>query len=415
MTKILIVAWREFIETVRTRMFIVSTVFMPTLILGGVYATESLSKIGQSDALPLRKLGIVGLSGNAYDAFVAAVVEHNAAFPQRPFETLRFEADADPAVLAEQVRRGELYAFLVFPADPGAPDAAVTIGRKDNSPSAGAKLQEFVQRAVLVARCGAVRPALDPGLVAALNARPRVNEIDVQTGVEASGGRVAQLVTPFVFMFMLFMGTFGISSGLLTSVIEEKSSRIMEVLLSAVSPTQLMSGKILGMVLVGVLMLAIWGTVGYTTAQARQMSYLVTGLRLFYAVLYFVPGFLLMSSLLAAIGSACNDLKEAQSLSFPISAVTIVPMILWFQITEQPNSALAVALSFVPLITPFVMILRVCADPGIAIWQIVATLVVLWASVFATMWAAGKVFRVGVLMYGKAPSFRELARWLRYA
>jgi ABC-2 type transport system permease protein len=414
-TKILIVAWREFIETVRTKMFIVSTIFMPTLILGGVYATESLAKIGQSDALPVRKLAVVDPSQAGFEAFAAAMAEYNAQFPQRPFEADLVNSSGDRTELAEQVRRGLLYAFIVFPPDPAALDASVTIGRKDNSPSAGAKLQEFVQRAVLAARCRKAAPPLEPAFVEQLNARPRVNEIDVQTGVESSGGRVAQLVTPFVFMFMLFMGTFGISSGLLTSVIEEKSSRIMEVLLSAVSPTQLMSGKILGMVLVGVLMLTVWGTVGYTTAQAKQMSYLVTGLRLFYAVLYFIPGFLLMSSLLAAIGSACNDLKEAQSLSFPISAVTIVPMILWFQITEQPNSALAVTLSFVPLITPFIMILRVCADPSIAIWQIVATLAVLWASVFATMWAAGKIFRIGVLMYGKAPSFRELARWLRYA
>jgi ABC-2 type transport system permease protein len=216
-------------------------------------------------------------------------------------------------------------------------------------------------------------------------------------------------------MFLLFMGTFTISQGLLTTVIEEKSSRVVEVLLSAVSPLQLLSGKILGMAGVGFFLLIVWGGVGFVAAQKYNVGELVNAYRLWMSFLYFVPGFLLMAALLAAIGSACNELKEAQSMVFPLSLITLIPMIFWFYIAEHPESIVSVVLSYVPPITPFVMILRICADPHTPVWQIVSTLVVLWVSVAATMWAAGKVFRVGVLMYGKPPSLRELVRWVQYA
>jgi ABC-type Na+ efflux pump permease subunit len=237
---------------------------------------------------------------------------------------------------------------------------------------------------------------------------------DVGTGKEKQANPFLAFMTPFAFMFLLFMGTFGISQGLLTSLIEEKGSRVIEVLLSAVSPTQLLAGKILGTVAVGFVLMLVWGGVGYMAAQKYHVAELVSTFRLVIAFLYFVPGFLLFASLLAAIGSACNELKDAQSMVFPLSMVTIVPMIFWFYLSEHPQSVISLALSFVPPITPMVMILRVCADPLTPLWQILATLALLWASVVVAIWAAGKIFRVGVLMYGKPPSVRELVHWLRY-
>jgi ABC-2 type transport system permease protein len=107
--------------------------------------------------------------------------------------------------------------------------------------------------------------------------------------------------------------------------------------------------------------------------------------------------------------------KDAQSLAAPVTLLTFVPLMLWWVVMFNPNSALSLTLSFIPPMTPFVMILRICADPKLPAWQIVASLALLWASVVASIWFASRVFRVGVLMYGKAPSLRELAKWVRYA
>jgi len=100
---------------------------------------------------------------------------------------------------------------------------------------------------------------------------------------------------------------------------------------------------------------------------------------------------------------------------FPLSVITIIPMIFGPYFVEFPASVLSIVLSYVPPITPFIMVLRVCADPNTPVWQIVSTLALLWAAVGATVWAAGKVFRTGVLMYGKPPSLRELLHWVRYS
>ena len=273
----------------------------------------------------------------------------------------------------------------------------------------------MVNAAVFDVRCRQADPPVDPAEIAALQAKVPIEPIDVETGTVGSDNTIVRLITPFAVMFLLFMGTMQISYGLLTSVIEEKSSRVVEVLLSAVSPVQLMAGKIIGMVTVGALLLCVWGGVGFATAHARGYGDLVSGTVLFYAVLYFVPGFLLLSAMLGAIGSACNTLKEAQSMASPITILNVVPMVLWYQISQNPGSIYNVVLSHIPPITPFIMILRICADPHTPLWQIITSLALLWISVLATIWAAGKIFRIGVLMYGKPPSLGELLRWLRYA
>jgi ABC-2 type transport system permease protein len=271
-----------------------------------------------------------------------------------------------------------------------------------------------VNDVVVEARFERADPPVDRERIRRLQRKVDFRYVDVATGQETTGDEMTRFLAPFAFMFLLFMGTMTISHGLLTSVIEEKSSRVIEVLLSAVSPIELMAGKILGMVAVGGVLIVIWGGVGYGSAQTRDLDYLVTPYRLTYMVLYFIPGFLLTSAFLAAVGSACNSIKEAQSMAAPLTLLTIVPMMLWWAITQNPNSMLSIVLSYIPPITPFVMILRICADPEISLLEIVATLVLLWASVVGMIWVAGKIFRVGVLMYGKPPSPKEVFRWLCY-
>jgi ABC-2 type transport system permease protein len=169
------------------------------------------------------------------------------------------------------------------------------------------------------------------------------------------------------------------------------------------------------MVAVGAVVLCVWGAAGFVSAQSRGVTHVISLSRVGFVVLYFVPGFLLLSSMMATIGAACNTLKEAQSMASPLSMLNIIPVLFWYPISKFPQALASVLLSFVPPITPFIMILRICSDPDVPLWQIVATQVVLWASVVGMVWVAAKVFRVGVLMYGKPPTLAEMARWLRYS
>lgn len=413
MNKIAIVAWREFNETVRTWAFVFGVIFIPGLITAFIYAGEYIAKAASREKVEVRKLLVRDEHGGVLAPLTAGVAQWNTTNANRPFELIT--SDDDESALATKVRDGSHYAYLVLPKSLDGKDA-VRLARADDQLAAGRALGDLINGAIVQVRFASEKPPLNYLHVQTLQAPVPITNIDPTTlQPRGEDDEMARVITPFAFMFLLYMGTFGISMGLLTSVIEEKSSRVVEVLLAAISSTQLMAGKILGMVAVGVLVMAVWAAVGYLGARAQSVGYMVTPYRLLFVGLYFVPGFLLMASMLAAIGAACNTLKEAQSMSSPLSLINIVPMVLWFQLSQYPQSMLSVALSYVPPITPFVMILRVCADPDIPLWQIVTTLALLWACVVGMMIAAGKIFRVGILMYGKPPTMVELAKWMRQA
>ncbi len=415
MGKVFVVARREFLATVRTKAFILSVVLMPALIVGAIFGTEKAQDMAEAEQIPTRTLAVVDHTGEVLADLQQQVAAWNQKRPNQKYALEPIDPNAaDADAIQERVIAGELYGYLKIYPGAVAGDEGALLARKDNQLTVGRQLSRMVETAVTNARLRAAE--LDVATIAGIYGRGVPIEMaDAFTGEEKPGNELARVMTPFAFMFLLFMGTFGISQGLLTTLIEEKSSRVVEVLLSAVSPLQLMAGKILGTVMVGFVLLVVWGGVGVAGARSYDVTELVSGYRLTIAVLYFVPGFLLIASILAAIGSACNELKDAQSMAFPLSLITIIPMIFWFYIAEYPASIVSVVLSYVPIITPFIMILRVCADPDTPMLQIVTTLAVLWASVLVVMWAAGKIFRVGVLMYGKPPSPAELLRWVRRA
>jgi len=422
--KIVLVAWREYIETVRTKTFFISVFLLPALILFFVFGAERLAKLAEAEKLPPRRLAVLDETGRVFEVLQQEIEAYNQRNPNRPFALEQLLPQAcgggdSPAASAREeptaaVRNGELYGYLRIPAEVlvAGSAAACELGRRDQQLAARRDIEQMLNRAIQIARFRSVEPPIDPALVARLQQEVPLIAIDVRTLRVGRDDTVVRLLTPFGFMFLLFMGTMQISYGLLTSLLEEKSSRVIEVLLSALSPLQLMAGKILGMATVGFTLLLIWVGVGYQVAQTRGYDYLFSRDLLFYAGLYFVPGFLLLSSLLAAVGSACNTLKEAQSMASPITIVTVVPMVLWFSISQNPSSTFATVLSYIPPITPFVMILRICADPDVPIWEIVASQILLWLSVAGAIWVAARIFRVGILMYGKPPTPRELLRWL---
>lgn len=414
MDKVLTVAVREFLATVRTRAFLLTVVMMPGLIIAGVYGSQWFMDVARKDEVPLRTVAVVDHTGFVLPALESEVERYNTERPKQPFKIEELDADtADTTALNQRVAKGELYGYVVISPDAIIGNGGCEFARRDSQLEPLRTWSDMLERAVIAIRFEDAGVA--PAQLQHLHRGVPIHEVNPQTGQAMKDNMMARIMTPFAFMFLLFMGTFGISQGLLTSLIEEKSSRVIELLLSAVSPFQLMAGKILGTALVGFVLLTVWGGVGSMAAHKYHLEQFVDAYRIFIAVLYFIPGFLLMSALLAAIGASCSQLKDAQSMVFPLSAITIIPMMCWYAITDRPDSVLAMSLSFIPPITPFVMVLRICADPDTPMWQIVATLGLLWASVVVAMWAAAKVFRVGVLMYGKAPTPMEMLRWVRYA
>jgi len=209
------------------------------------------------------------------------------------------------------------------------------------------------------------------------------------------------------------MGMVGTGQHMLSSIIEEKNSRVIEVLLSAVSPFQLMAGKILGLAGIGLTVMALWSVAAFAAARWQGLNVDVGPQLMVYFVIYYILGYLLFSAILTGIGSVCNTIKETQSLMMPVMLIFIIPMIGWFKLVQSPDGTMARVLSFVPPVTPMVMVLRLAAGSNVLFVEIGASMLLLAVAVFVVIWAAAKIFRTGILMYGKRPGPIEILRWLR--
>ena len=226
---------------------------------------------------------------------------------------------------------------------------------------------------------------------------------------------------PAGFVYLLWISIFAIASMLLNNTIEEKSNRLVEVLLSSITPGELMTGKLVGIAAAGLTMVGTWLTAlvgvlwwqaGPQAEFARSLLEVITGSGLLPAFIgYFLLGYLLYGSIFLALGSICNTLKEAQNMMQPVMLVMIVPLLTMVFIPKDPNGMLARVMSWIPLYTPFVMMNRAAASPPTV--DLVGTTLLLAVSVVCTLWLAGRVFAVGILRTGQPPRLVELARWLR--
>ncbi|MGQ0628342.1 MAG: ABC transporter permease, partial [Phycisphaerales bacterium] len=182
-----------------------------------------------------------------------------------------------------------------------------------------------------------------------------------------------------------------------------------------VSPIELMVGKIVGQMCVAGTILVLYGVLGVGAVTFFNQGHLLDPLTFVYAAAFFIIAFFLIASMMAAIGSAVNDMREAQSLMGPFMIVLIIPMVLWMPISRNPNSLFAEVCSFVPPISPFVMVVRLAGSEPIPAWQAPVAVLIGIVSMIVSAWAAAKIFRVGILMYGKPPNVRTLIRWIRMA
>ncbi len=413
--KLAAVARREYIETIKTKAFLFGVLLMPAIIVGMVFLSARMTMQSARRGAPIR-IAVVDHTGRVAVEMLRLAAEPGIGRPQIELEAVRPSADAghQRRELEQRVLNGLLFGILEVPAEVIAGKGMCTLRIRGAGMNEGPRgLHQLLNEAVK--RIRFADAGIDTERIAALSRPVPVDQHGIRERQGQAAETMANMMAPFVFVFLLFMSAFGVSQGLLTSVIEEKSSRVVEVLLSALSPFELMAGKILGMAGVGLTLVVLWSTVGYVAATVRHVQYLVQIGHVGEFILYYVLGYLLISSILAAVGSACNTLKEAQPLMAPLTLLLIIPLMFWMQVVHEPNSTLAVILSLVPPMTPFIMVLRLTSgEAAIPLWQQVAVPLWLAAWVLIAMWAAGRVFRVGLLMYGKPPGFRELARWLRH-
>lgn len=412
MKRILLVLVREYLENVRTKAFLIGLVLTPVW-MGLVFLVPALAK----DTQKTEHVVIVdetGVLGGPFQRLLDGVAgkDGKPRFSTEQGDRGTGELDA----LKTSAGRGDLFVVILGPGlvdlkraeREGEARTAIYGASGVGALETGRLLQVLLDRAVnaqLIARHD-VAPEVAEALL-----KPASDYVPLTATGERGGA--AQVMAPFMAMMLLFLGIVGISQMLISSTLEEKASRVYEVLLSSLSPFQLMAGKVLGICGVGLTLLTLWSGGGLLAAKMQGLSGLVTGSQVALFLAYYVLGFLLISSLMVSVGSACNTLKEAQNLMAPISLLLALPVLLAMVVMRDPNGTLATALSFVPPFTPFLMMARIAGTPPPPDWQIAASLLLLALSTFLAIRLAARIFRVGILMYGQPPRLKEIWRWLR--
>lgn len=236
-----------------------------------------------------------------------------------------------------------------------------------------------------------------------------------ESGEVKETNEVLEKLIPLAPVIFLLMAILTGASYLLMSTVEEKNSRVMEVLLSGISPLQLMTGKVIGQGLVGLVILAVYGGTGVAALIAFVASYdMPTGL-IFFSFLYFFIGYFIFAGIFAAIGSAVNEIREAQALQGPVMGVIILLVYLSiFAGMNDTNSTMTKVMSFVPISSPFAMPMRLAnAQAPPAMWEVLVSVGLGLVGVVFFIWASAKIFRIGVLAYGQPPTLKGLIGWVR--
>ncbi|MGE5814376.1 MAG: ABC transporter permease [Acidobacteriota bacterium] len=432
MSRILIVATSEFLALVRTKAFLIGVMLMP-VFMGGAIAIQHFTEKRMDTST--RTFAVLDHTGRIFPILAAATeawneratgadgVQHAPKFVARREETGKETLEQARMRLSDAVKRGDLFAFVEVPKavlDPSlSPPAKVQY--HSNHPSYETLprfLEVAVGRTVLALRFQAA--ALDPTLVDQLTRAPELENLGVFE--RDSSGRVQSAVeidqlravgVPATFMALMFLIVMSSSPQLLNSVMEEKMSRISEVIIASVTPFQLMMGKLLGSAGVSLLLAAVYLTGAYRVAAHYGYADALTLSMVGWFLLYLVCAVLLFGSLFISIGAACTDFKDAQSMMTPSMLIVMLPVFVWTAVLRAPDSPLSVGLSLFPPATPFLMLLRLALRPAPPLWQVLLSVVLIGLAVVIAVWAAGKIFRTGILMHGKSASVTEMIRWVR--
>ena len=442
--KLLAVIRREYLQQVRSKAFWISTILIPTLGLGFIFLQVALSKT----LIAKGKIGVVDLTGRLYQPLLAEYAargddDEDAAKKQEEardetgakrrglstkIDFFKVDATAEtlPGVrrkLNDDVQKERIKAYIVIPAD--------ALAKGDAEWRAQSVKSDLVMRetiASLLSRAATKERLKDQGVSPDVYDKARLKVTldpreakEVETP-EASKNAGFNLAISGIFFFLIYISIFVYGAFIMRGVLEEKNSRIVEVIVSSVRPTHLMLGKIVGIGLVGLTQYAVWAllTLGLTLPAVvgalglgATLPPIPTGTLVAFVV-FFLLGYFLYAGLYAALAAPFNTEQEAQQFVMIPGMMLVLASTTWFFAFNSPNGMLAQVLSFIPFTSPLLMFMRISVQPPPA-WQIGVSVAILLVSIWAVAWLAGRVYRVGILMYGKKPTLPEIFRWVRQA
>ena len=422
MRKIWLVIKREYITRVRTKAFVIGTIGLPLFAIG-IFAISIFVATRQADHT--LKIAILDEAGGLASSIRQGLTEKlpNAQPAFEVVKTLERPASGAKEELRAGVQNGQLDAYFVIPRDVTEGHSAEfhTQNPGDMMTLAGS-INRAVNDAVIARRLKERGIRLDDVSHVVRGVDIKLIKVTEQGESEEKG---QTFLTAIIMATMLYSTLIMYGVATMRSVLEEKTTRVSEILVSSVRPFQLLSGKVLGVAAVALTQYLIWAiTAGLIATYGRAMAsafrpgasmpeFHLPASWLVYLVIFFLAGYLLYASLYAAAGAMVSSEQEAQLVQMPMTLLILVSFLLFNAILRNPNSRLSVVLSIIPFFSPILMVLRIAIQTP-PLWQIGLALGLSVVSTVAVVQLSAKIYRVGVLMYGKRPSLLELMRWLRY-
>ncbi len=409
---------REYLERVHRKSFIITTILMPLLMLGLMMAPALIMILSEPES---KTIAVIDASNT-----IAQALQSDG---ELNFETINNRVSVD------SIKKLDAYdAILYIGSDiVDNPRNVQLYTRSAPSMTTEQYIRGQIKDAIESQRLKKYDIENLSQIMEEVNADVQISTFRTDREEEEETSSIVSYLIGIVMAMMLYMFLMIYGQMVMSSIIEEKTNRVLEIVVSSVKPKYLMLGKILGIGFVAITQIVIWGaligcvsrwllpmvTAGVNSdnvdllsaiEQLGNVGYVLSIMG--YMLLFLIGGYLLYSSLYAAIGSAVDNIQDAQQLT----TIAIVPIILGILFSmaaaQDPNSSFAFWLSVIPFTSPMVMMARI--PFGIPSWEIWVSLVVLYISFFCMIWLCAKIYRVGIFMYGKKPTMKELVRWARY-
>lgn len=426
--KMLLVARREFLVRVRKKSFLVITIIAPILLAAVMILPSWFMLKGSDDHFVIGYFDQTGIYAQALKNDAKTQFVNMAGMP----------LDSAKVRFARQGMTG----MVLIQADSGASVEGALAPKvihylsKQQGLEYENRVNQAIEQEVKRRKLEALHLPNAREVLQNLNAALPSQTIILEKGHEKEGSAVLSMGIAYVCGFSIYMAVLIFASMVMRGVIDEKSNRIVEILISSVRPFDLMMGKILGIAAVGILQFAIWIVMGIAVATSLQ-SWMsapdvigsignipeiqmtlaaMSGVNWPYLIgcfiLFFVGGYLLYASLFAVVGSAVDNESDTQQFSLPVTAPLIVALIAMMNTFNSPDSSFAFWMSMIPFTSPVVMMARI--PFGVPVWEVALSLAVLFGSMVCIVYFAARVYRIGILMFGKKPSYRDLWIWFKF-
>jgi len=414
MMKVLIVARWEYMEKIRSKAFLIGLFLTPVIMVGmgvlpGLFATQEdqITKI----------LGVIDQNGDIAIPFATRMQKRYSLDNGQPNYVvlplgIGHELDMEAAIRDANRRlvEDEIEGYCLLPKTILSDSVVEYRSNAVGDFRIAQRVKETLQEIIAEERSAAL--GLDPKILAKLQVNLDVRTIKLsEAGEEEDSGFMKVFFSAYLFLMMLFFLIVTSGQLLVRSVIEEKSHRIVEVLVSSCSPTELMAGKVLGLSGLGLTQMGFWALIGIAMSRSFGLDFIAPGQALLLAV-YFVLGYLFYAAVFIAAGSPLTTEQEAQQVTSYLVIFLIVPIVLAIPAIKTPDAGWLKIMTYIPFLTPTMMALRIPIQTP-PLWEILSTIALMAVSIYVAMVTAGRIFRIAILSTGKTPKLWEIIQWAR--